>query len=639
MTGATEEGGGGAGSSAGSSIGGYRLIRKLGSGGMGDVHLARSPGGRTVAVKVIKAELAAEPEFRERFRQEVAAARRVGERWTAPVLDADTEADTPWVATGYVAGPSLDHVVSASGHGPLPEISVRTLAYGLAGALLDIHGAGLVHRDLKPSNVLVTIDGPRVIDFGIARALDAVPESTLTRTGMVVGSPSFMSPEQVKGDQLGPAGDVFCMGAVLMFAATGRTPFGGGGSGGLHAVMFRIAEEEPDLVGIGEPLRTLIARCLSKDPADRPTPEEIVQEVQPVATATSSPPWLPARLIAELGRSAVKLLDTDTPPRATQATTAQSGPVPAAYSPEAGTAVLPQTVLPHGGPSGTTGPSGTAYGDDDFGRPEPPRRRGRLLKVTAGTAAVVAAAVLGTAAAGLGPFADDAGGAGTASDVPAELVGTWAGEVERDGQPTGQYRRFVISKGQLGEVVATSISLGRTYACTSDGKLAGKGGEDGTRSVRLDTKVVRSIPDDKCSALGEHTLSPGDGDAIRWSAAGRTAELRRVDKPERLPDEVIGTWERPLPGGGTQSMTVRQKAVGSAAAELVSDSGSLHCEAGMVLVSAGGAAGPIRVTPPDVDSSASSGDCATGDSSTLRAEGGELVREFPGGEVLRYTPA
>ncbi|MBR7678002.1 serine/threonine protein kinase, partial [Streptomyces daliensis] len=150
-------------------IGGYRLLSRLGSGGMGRVYLARSEGGRTVAVKLVKTELASQELFRARFRQEVEAARRVGARWTAPVLDADTEADTPWVATGYIAGPSLDEVVSGSvrgGHGPLPERSVRTLAYGLASALLDIHGAGLIHRDLKPSNVLLTIDGPRVIDFG-----------------------------------------------------------------------------------------------------------------------------------------------------------------------------------------------------------------------------------------------------------------------------------------------------------------------------------------------------------------------------------------------------------------------------------------------------------------------------------------
>ncbi|NSC22911.1 serine/threonine protein kinase [Streptomyces albus subsp. chlorinus] len=310
-------------------IGGYRLLRRLGAGGMGRVYLGRSSGGRTVAVKLVKPELACDPAFRARFRLEVEAARRVGERWTAPVLDADTEADTPWVATGYIAGPSLAQVVAAGqparhGRGPLPPGSVRVLAYGLASALLDIHGAGLVHRDLKPSNVLLTIDGPRVIDFGIARALDEVTDTTLTGTGMVVGSPGFMSPEQITGGRLSAASDVFSLGGVLAHAATGRPPFGGGGgAGGVHSVMFRIASEEPDLGNLGTGpdadadavlVRELITACLAKDPAARPAPEDVVAHVQPVAVGASAPPWLPAGLLAELGRAAVRLLDTDTPP-------------------------------------------------------------------------------------------------------------------------------------------------------------------------------------------------------------------------------------------------------------------------------------------------------------------------------------
>lgn len=206
-------------------IGPYRLIARLGAGGMGLVYLGRSDVGRTVAVKVVQVEYAKDPEFRRRFAHEVAAARRVGGAWTAAVLDADTEARVPWVATQYVAGPSLYDVV-ARDFGPLPEDSVRSLAGGLARALSDIHAARLIHRDLKPQNVLVTVDGPRVIDFGIARALETLAEGALTRTGAVIGSPGFMSPEQVRGQRLTPASDIFCLGSVLAYAATGRSPSG-----------------------------------------------------------------------------------------------------------------------------------------------------------------------------------------------------------------------------------------------------------------------------------------------------------------------------------------------------------------------------------------------------------------------------
>ncbi|WP_157876054.1 serine/threonine-protein kinase, partial [Streptacidiphilus griseoplanus] len=201
-------------------VGPYRLIARLGAGGMGLVYLGRSEQGRTVAVKVVQAEYAGHPEFRRRFAREVAAARRVGGSWTAAVLDADPEAAVPWVATQYIPGPDL-HTVVAEDFGPLPEYSVRILANRLALALQAVHGAGLIHRDLKPSNVLVTVDGPRVIDFGIARAMDSLAGDSLhTRTGMLIGSPGFMSPEQVRGLELTPASDVFCLGAVLVYAAT-----------------------------------------------------------------------------------------------------------------------------------------------------------------------------------------------------------------------------------------------------------------------------------------------------------------------------------------------------------------------------------------------------------------------------------
>ncbi|WP_441349202.1 serine/threonine-protein kinase, partial [Streptomyces sp. NTH33] len=285
----------------------------------GRVYLARSDRGRTVAVKLVRQELAQLEEFRARFRQEVQAARRVGGYWTAPVLDADTEAAVPWVATGYVAGPSLQQVVGHD-HGPLPERSVRILAAGLAGALEDIHAAGLIHRDLKPSNVLVTIDGPRVIDFGIARALETVTDGGLTRTGALVGSPGFMAPEQVRGDRITPACDVFCLGSVLAYAATGVLPFGGADSG-VHALMFRIAEEEPALDTLPEGIADLVRACLQKDPAARPTLDQVVQRTgaeNTVADGRLRDPWLPGALVAQLGRHAVQLLDAESPeePRA-----------------------------------------------------------------------------------------------------------------------------------------------------------------------------------------------------------------------------------------------------------------------------------------------------------------------------------
>ncbi|AXL89437.1 serine/threonine protein kinase [Streptomyces sp. CB09001] len=338
-------------------IGVYRLLGRLGTGGMGHVYLARSDRGRTVAVKLVREELAALDEFRERFRQEVASARRVGGYWTAPVLDADTEAAVPWVATGYVAGPSLQQVVGHD-HGALPERSVRTLGAGLAHALQDIHAAGIVHRDLKPSNVLVTIDGPRVIDFGIARALQTVADGGLTRTGALVGSPGFMAPEQVRGDRVTPACDVFCLGSVLTYAATGKLPFGAANSG-VHALMFRIAQEEPDLEGVPEGIADLVRDCLRKDPAARPGLADVLERTGAQDTVTggrSRDPWLPSALVAQLGRHAVQLLDTENPEDPAQ--TGAPGP---STTPGAA-AAPPDGAAPDGAAAGGAGPGGVGSG-------------------------------------------------------------------------------------------------------------------------------------------------------------------------------------------------------------------------------------------------------------------------------------
>ncbi|MFE2323780.1 MFS transporter [Streptomyces sp. NPDC059385] len=334
-------------------IGPYRLIARLGAGGMGLVYLGRSELGRTVAVKVVQAEHAQHPEFRRRFAREVAAARRVGGAWTADVLDADTEAAVPWVATQYIPGPDLTAVV-ARDYGPLPEGSVRTLANRLALALQAVHAAGLIHRDLKPSNVLVTVDGPRVIDFGIARAMDSLTGDSLhTRTGMLIGSPGFMSPEQVRGHELTPASDVFCLGALLVYASTGRLLFGATDTG-LNAHLFRIAEEEADLTGVPDPLVDLIRACLHKDPSQRPTPHEVATRTAAVQTDE----WLPGAVLAQLGRRAAHLLDY---------TPAIAPPVPAAQpAPQGRSAPTPPPPPPP-----RYAPTAPAY-PPDSGR----RRRG-----------------------------------------------------------------------------------------------------------------------------------------------------------------------------------------------------------------------------------------------------------------------
>ncbi len=249
-------------------IGPYRLRGRLGTGGMGRVYLGLSPGGRAAAVKVIRADLAQDPEFRTRFRREITVARKVSGLFTAPVIDADLDGPVPWLATAYVPGPSLADAVSA--RGPLPPHSVLALARGLAEGLSAIHAAGVVHRDLKPANVLLAEDGPRVIDFGISRAVEA---SALTHTGFVVGSPGFMSPEQAEGRLVGPPSDVFSLGAVLAFAASGQGPFG---TGSTPALVYRVVHSLPNLDYLPAEVRPLIERCLAKDPAQRPTAAQLL---------------------------------------------------------------------------------------------------------------------------------------------------------------------------------------------------------------------------------------------------------------------------------------------------------------------------------------------------------------------------
>ncbi|WP_190139342.1 serine/threonine-protein kinase, partial [Streptomyces longispororuber] len=253
-------------------VGGYPVEGRLGSGGMGVVYLARSPSGRRLAVKVVHAQYADDPEFRTRFRREVAAARRVSGAFTAPVVDADADAPSPWMATLYIPGEDLGAYVRR--HGPLPPDRLPELAAGLTEALRDIHRAGVVHRDLKPANVMLAEDGPRVIDFGVSRAAGTAAGDPLTQTGRVMGTPPYMSPEQLTAPRdVGPASDVFSLGSVLVHAATGRGPFDDASP---YETATRVVKEDPDLTGVPDALRPFVARCLAKRPEDRPTPDALL---------------------------------------------------------------------------------------------------------------------------------------------------------------------------------------------------------------------------------------------------------------------------------------------------------------------------------------------------------------------------
>jgi tRNA A-37 threonylcarbamoyl transferase component Bud32 len=289
------------------AVGEFQLRARLGAGGMGRVYLGYSRAGRAVAVKVIHPELARDPEFRLRFSREVAAARAVSGMYTAPVVASGVDADPPWLATAYVPGPSLSDVVNR--HGPLPEAATWRLAAGLAEALGAVHACGLVHRDLKPANVLLAADGPHVIDFGISRACDG---TSVTATGSVVGTPGYMSPEQAEGAQAGPASDVFSLGCVLAYAATGDAPFG---TGSAASVLYRVVTAQPDLTRVAPRLRNVITACLAKDPGQRPGLAALgtmIAQAGPAVTASPTSFWPDP--VAEVIRGADTCPTRVTPP-------------------------------------------------------------------------------------------------------------------------------------------------------------------------------------------------------------------------------------------------------------------------------------------------------------------------------------
>lgn len=400
------------------TIGPYTIRARLGAGGMGEVFLG-DRGGSTApaAVKTVRRDVAQDPGFRDRFRREIAVARSVTGAHLAPLLDGDADADVPWLATAYVAGPTLSAAVR--GAGALDEAEVRMLGAGLARALAAVHAAGIVHRDVKPGNVMLAADGPRLIDFGIARDTGATP---LTTTSRMVGSPAFMSPEHVAGSgRVVPASDVFCLASVLCFAATGRDPFG---DGPVAAVLYRVKYVEADLADVPDGLRAVLADCLTPDPAARPTAAALAERLTPGA----APGW-PAPVgaqIAEYGRELARVTALDGPllPGYTP-TRAEPGTPPAPHRPPV--SVPPVHLAPTEGP----------------GLPAAPRRRRRGL-----TAALVALVLLGAATGGYLGWRERGGGPAEASPGgPAAVVAGVGEKGGPDASGTVPYGRDVRPAG------------------------------------------------------------------------------------------------------------------------------------------------------------------------------------------------
>ncbi|MFM9613985.1 serine/threonine-protein kinase [Streptomyces niveiscabiei] len=611
----------------------YRLVARLGGGGMGHVYLARSDRGRTVAVKLVRAELAAREEFRQRFRQEVAAARRVGGPWTAPVLDADTEAGMPWVATGYVAGPSLQQVVGRD-HGPLPERSVRILAAGLAHALQDVHAAGIVHRDLKPSNVMVTIDGPRVIDFGIARALEGdTPELTLT--GVMIGSPGFMAPEQVRGDRITPASDVFCLGSVLAYAATGALPFGNADNG-IPALMFRIAEDEPDLTGVPEGIADLVLACLRKDPAARPSLDAVLEGIgaeDTVSGGRSRDPWLPSGLVAQLGRHAVQLLDIEGPgeddveteaapehsgPRSTEGARGAEGTRSAegrAQGPDADR--LPPTrpaVHPPGPPSpsaalGTPAPDHLAYGRPQQ-HPQP-------------------APGYGQTPYGSGPPypGSTTGATGTTSPTtpygpPPHLPPT--AYTPYSPHPYSPYPPEDPAPRRNNRATALLIAVALVVAVAAGASVYALLNGDGTSRAK--------DPDPAPTATGATPDSTGPTPEPSASQA--------VGGEGTVPAAYLGTWKATIGTTSTRELTIAQGEPGTAALTLVAQGPGYHCEFTATLTRGpAGGVGPLAYGPSRVTTGRPLSSCTPGAATEVALlPGGTLERvNISTGEKLIYT--
>ena len=440
-------------------IGPYALIGRLGAGAMGQVYLGRSTAGRLVAVKTIKIDLAEEPGFRIRFAREVAAARRVSGVFTAAVVAANPEAEMPWLATAYVPAPSLSRLVRVCG--PLPVRTVRWLAAGCAEALESIHLAGLVHRDLKPSNVLVAPDGPRVIDFGVARAAERIQ---LTVTRGAVGTPAYMAPEQARDSQHASlASDVYSLGATLLFAATGHGPYQGDT---VMDVLVKLATEPPDLAGLPPDLASLVMGCLERSPRMRPTSAALLAGLGSFVEASADPAdahsYLPdsaMALIGEYQRSPQPALRTGPEPASEDPTSASHTALPASFTSPASHRRRTETP-PKEGANGTA----LAFPSNPPSKPRgSPPSRTRTALVASGVLVGAAALVIGGAVAGPRLFPSLSGASQLVPPPGAEPPPSPAGGTSDTpkltmGQPEGDsYTGFQIHGS--GFVPSTHVSV------------------------------------------------------------------------------------------------------------------------------------------------------------------------------------
>ncbi|MFJ3639101.1 protein kinase [Streptomyces sp. NPDC090108] len=497
------------------AIGPYRLLGRLGSGGMGRVYLGRSAGGRTVAVKIVHPHYALDEQFRARFRREVEAARRVGGAWTAPVLDADPEAAVPWVATGYAAGPSLAAAVTDGG--PLPARTVRALGAGLAEALTAVHELGLVHRDVKPSNILLTLDGPLLIDFGIARATDGT--ASLTSTGVSVGSPGYMAPEQILGRTATGAADVFSLGAVLVYAATGLPPFPGDSSA---ALLYKVVHEEPELGSLGGELREVAVACLAKDPAARPAPAALARGLAPEGAARLvTAGWLPGPLVEQVSRSAVQLLNLEAvgeAPSGPVGFSSPSVPAPSVPAPSVPAPSVPAPSVP--APWGPGGPAPRAPADSNglaastgpaasggFEASTGPAVSGGFEAPTGPTASGGFEASTGPAVSGgfEAPTGPTASGGRPASDSPAASAGPAA--------PAGDPASASPDAGRFGPAPRMAATEAADAGTTGSGTARGTGA--GTEAAGAAVAAAPgAVTESSGAPAGAPTVVPGQRGAV-----------------------------------------------------------------------------------------------------------------------------